>query len=86
MAASHSTNNCRTKCKFPELVYPLTSIIKRPFRVTQVQSIRQHSYNSDQLTTAWWQPIRIDYNLPTPTILDLALEPSMGTTGPEWAP
>jgi hypothetical protein len=85
MAASHSTNNCRTKCKFPELVYP-TSIIKRPFRVTQVQSIRQHSYNSDQLTTAWWQPIRIDYNLPTPTILDLALEPSMGTTRPEWAP
>jgi len=66
MAASHSTNNCRTKCKFPELVYPLTSIIKRPFRVTQ--------------------PIRIDYNLPTPTILDLALEPSMGTTRPEWAP
>ena len=82
MVASTSTDNY----KFPELASPPTNIIRRPFRVTQVTLIRQPSHNSDQLTTAWWQPIRIDYNLPTPTILDLALEPSMGTTRPEWAP
>ena len=83
MAASHSTNNC----KFPELVYPPTNIIRRPFRVTQVQFIRQHSHNYDRLTTAWWQPIQISYNLPSPTIPDLALKPGrMGTTRPEWVP
>ena len=33
----------QNECKFPELVYPPTNIIRRPFRVTQVQFIRQHS-------------------------------------------
>ena len=86
MVASHSTDNCRTNCKFPELVYPPTNIIRRPFRVTQVQFIRQHSHNYDRLTTARWQPIQISYNLPSPTILELVLKPSMDTTRPEWVP
>ena len=82
MVVSNSTDNY----KFPELAYPPTNIIRRPFRVTQVQFIRQHSHNSDRLTTAWWQPIQISYNLPSPTILELVLKPSMDTTRPEWVP
>ena len=82
MAASHSTDNY----KFPELAYPPTNIIRRPFRVTQVQFIRQHSHNYDRLTTARWQPIQISYNLPSPTIPELVLKPSMDTTRPEWVP
>jgi hypothetical protein len=82
MVASNSTDNYM----FPELAFPPTNIIRRPFRVTQVTFIRQLSHDYDRLTTAWWQPIQISDILPPPAILDPAFEPSMDTIQPDWAP